>query len=109
MGVGALTSLQDGCKSRTELDSHANTCVVSKNALILYDFYRAINVTGYNTSQDVAQSLPIVSAALAYDDPKTGEVIFLVLNQAIHIPLINHKKDGHAVDITDGFVQHRSN
>jgi hypothetical protein len=31
-----------------------------------------------------------VSRALAYDDPVTGEVYHLVINQAIHIPHLDH-------------------
>ena len=69
--------LQDESEIRTELDSHADTYVVGKNTII---------VTGYDPSQPAAQSLQIVSAALAYDDPKSGEVTILVLNQAINVP-----------------------
>ena len=31
-----------------------------------------------------------VSGALAYDHPQTGEVLLLVLHQAIHIPHLDH-------------------
>jgi hypothetical protein len=80
--VGALGTLQPEGDSRTELDSHADTCVVGKNALIVHDFDRAVNVTGYDPTQPAADSLRIVSAALAYDDPKSGEVLVLYLWQA---------------------------
>ena len=32
----------------------------------------------------------MVSAALAYDSPVNGEVIILVVHQAIHIPHLHH-------------------
>ena len=90
VGFGLLSALQDGGETRTELDSHADTCVVGKNALVVHDFDRVVNVTGYDPNQAAAQSLRIVSAALAYDDPRSGEVIILVLHQAISIPHLDH-------------------
>ena len=89
--AGSLVSLQDEGDTRTELDSHSDTCVVGKNALIVHDYDRKVNVAGYDPNQPTAQSLRIVSADLAFDDPNSGEVIILVLNQAISIPHIEHK------------------
>ena len=83
-------SLQDEGETRTELDSHADTCVVGKNTLIVHDYDRKVNVTGYDPNQPTAQSLRIVSADLAFDDQNSGEVIILVLNQAISIPHLEH-------------------
>ena len=36
----------DDQESTTDLDSHADTCVVGKNALIILDFETPIRVTG---------------------------------------------------------------
>jgi hypothetical protein len=76
--------------SRSELYSHADTCVVGSNALIVYDYKRPVNVTGFDPSKGSIKNLNIVSAALAYDDPATGRTLILILNQAIHIPTIDH-------------------
>ena len=88
--VAALAGLHDGDNSRTELDSHADTCVVSKDVLIIHDLDRTFNVIGYDPSQPATTSLRMVSAALAYDIPVNGEVIILVIHQAIHIPHLHH-------------------
>ena len=88
--VGLLMSLQDEGETWTKLDSHADTCVVGKSSFIVHDYDRKVNVTGYDPSQPTAQSLRFVSAALAYDDPKSGEVIILVLNQAISVHHLKH-------------------
>ena len=88
--VGSLMSLQDESETRTKLDSHADTCVVGKNALIVHDYDRKVNVTGYDPIQPTEKSLRIVSAALAYDDSKSGKVTILVLNQAINVPHPEH-------------------
>ena len=56
----------------------------------MHEYDRKFNVTGYDPIQPTAQSLRIVSAALAYDEPKIGEVTVLVLNQAINVPHLKH-------------------
>jgi hypothetical protein len=89
--VRALAALQDHGKGlRSELESHADTCVIGKDSLIIHDFDRPVNVTGYDPNQPVAKALRTVSAALAYEDPVNGEVIILVVHQAIHIPHLSH-------------------
>ena len=73
-----------------ELDSHADTCVIGKNAMIIYDHRRRVSVTGYDPKAG-SNSYKIVSAAVAYDDPYSGEMSILIINQAIEIPhLDNH-------------------
>ena len=75
---------------RTELDSHADTCVVGKSVLIVQDYGRAVDVRGYDSSQGVVHGgCKTVSAAIAYDCP-SGEVIILTIHQAIYIPSLNH-------------------
>ena len=69
----------------SELDSHADTCVVGKNALVIYDFERAVNVTGFDKRVVTVQA-KTVSAVVAYDDPLSGNTILLLLHQAIYIP-----------------------
>jgi hypothetical protein len=73
-----------------ELDSHADTCVLGCDALILLGYDRPVIVKGYDPSLGT-KTFATVSRALAYDDPVTVEVYHLVINQAIHIPhLDNH-------------------
>ena len=76
--------------SRVELDSHADTCVVGKNAMVIHDHRRRVSVTGYDPKAG-SSLYRIISAALAYDNPQTGETSSLLINQAIEIPhLCNH-------------------
>ncbi len=72
-----------------ELDSHADMCVLGRGALILLDYDRAVIVEGYDPSLGT-KTYVTVSRALAYDDPVTGKVYHLVINQAIHIPHLDH-------------------
>ena len=64
----------DGQDSRTELDSHADTCVVGQNALITYNFETLVQVTGYDNVN--AKYYKTVSAAVVYDDPMSGQMKF---------------------------------
>ncbi len=72
-----------------ELDSHADTCVLGCDALILLDYNRPVFVEGYDPSLGT-KTYVTVSGVLAYDDPVTVEVFHLVINQAIHIPHLDY-------------------
>jgi hypothetical protein len=87
--VGAIATL-DNDKVRTEIDNHADTCLVGRNAHVFQHFDRQVNLTGYDPSLGTVKNQDIVSAALAYDDPATGEVMILVLHQVIHVPALTH-------------------
>ena len=77
-------------ESRSELDSHADTSIVGINFLITHDYDKHVNVTGYDPTQGSVNNLKVVSAALAYDCPHTGEVYIFKLNQAISVPTMNN-------------------
>ncbi len=72
-----------------ELDLQADTCVLGHDALILLDYDRPIIVEGYDSSLGT-KTYATVSGALAYDDLTTDKVYHLVINQAIHIPHLDH-------------------
>jgi hypothetical protein len=38
----------------------------------------------YFNSLEVLQDIPIVKAAVAYDDPNTGETYVIIINQALY-------------------------
>ena len=60
------------------------------NCLITHEYDKTVNVTGFDPSQGSVKDLKVVSAALAYDCPLTGEVLIFKLNQAIHIDSMNN-------------------
>jgi hypothetical protein len=68
-----------------ELDSHVDTCVLGLDALIFLDYDRPIVDESYDHSLGT-KTYTTISGGLVYDDPKTGKVYHLVINQAIHIP-----------------------
>jgi hypothetical protein len=72
-----------------ELDSHADTCVLGWDALIIQDYNRPVEVYGCDQNLG-SKTYQMVSGVVAYDDPHTGEVFHLIINQAIHIPHLDH-------------------
>jgi hypothetical protein len=62
-------------ESRTDPDFHADQCAIGSNLLVIHDFDRPINVTGYDPNGPVNSNLHRVSAALAYEDALTGESV----------------------------------
>jgi hypothetical protein len=71
---------------RVELDSNADTCCVGGGVMIVNDTDRFINVTPFVKSLGTAKRVPIVSAAIAYDDPRSGKVYVLIIHQALYFP-----------------------
>jgi hypothetical protein len=73
----------------SDLESHADACVVGKEALIFNDFDREVTVSGYDPSGET-KSLRTVSAAMGYAIPETGQNVLLIVHQAISLPTLNH-------------------
>jgi hypothetical protein len=72
-----------------ELDSHADTCVLGRHALITLDHNRPVAVMGYDESLGT-KTYKTVSGVVAYTDPKTRRTLHLIINQAIHVPHLDH-------------------
>ena len=70
----------DALVGRTDLDSHADQCVVGSNCLVTHDYDRPISIQGYDPNGSMTDSLRTVSAALAYNSPSTGETLILVVH-----------------------------
>jgi hypothetical protein len=82
--------LDDIYETTLELDDfHANTCVLGCGALITLDYNRPVSVVGYDESLG-SKTYQTVSSVVAYDDPQTGRMLHLIIDQAIHIPHLDH-------------------
>ncbi len=80
----------DGIYETTlELDSHADTCVLGRGALITLDYSRPVSFVGYDESLG-SKTYQTVNGVVTYDDPQTGRTLHLIINQAIHIPHLDH-------------------
>lgn len=80
----ALTSLETK-EIKTELDSHADTCVIGEDtALLTHDFERPVRVYAFDGSKTTTART--VTGVLGYTDPTNGEHYMLVIHQAILVP-----------------------
>ena len=84
ISVQALERDIDDDWFRMELDSHADTCCVGRGVMIVNETHRMVNVMPFLQSLGTVSQVPIVSAAVAYDDPRSGEVFILIFHQALH-------------------------
>ena len=94
-------------KPKVELNSHANTCVVGDNSLIIHDHNKPVNAYSYD-SKDGHRIAKTVDATLGYQDPQSGQKFILMINQAFCIdsldnyllcPMQCHLKDMHISDV----------
>lgn len=68
---------------RMELDSHADTIVLGRNAIVLQYTNRVCDVAPYADSYEPITDVPIVRGATAVTSQTTGETCILVFNEAI--------------------------
>jgi hypothetical protein len=67
-----------------EVDSHADTCRVNNTARIVSYTGKGAHVSAYSPELEVLKDIPIVKAAVAYDNAITGETYIVKLNQALY-------------------------
>ncbi len=67
------TKLNSNGETTLELDSHADTCVLGRDAFIFLDYDRPVVVEGYDTALGTKTYATIIGG-LAYDDPQTSKV-----------------------------------
>ena len=66
------------------MDSHADTTVLGKGCLVVYDFGRPVNVTEYDPEEG-SKCFRNLTGVLYYDHHQTGNPNFLVINQYKHL------------------------
>ena len=68
---------------RMELDSHADTIVLGRNAIVMHYTNRECDVAPYSDSFEPIRNVPIVTGATAVTSTTTGETLILIFNEAI--------------------------
>ena len=78
---------QFGGGVHTELDSHANMCVLGKHCYLLSELSiaRTVHVGAFSDSAGGLNNVPIVDAMIAYDCGRTNQVYLLILRNALYI------------------------
>jgi hypothetical protein len=75
----------DGESLTTELDSHANMIVVGKHATIVARTGRHAEVQAFSNECNSLQKVPIVDAAIAYDDIYSGKTYILLMKNVLYV------------------------
>ena len=91
--TAATQVIENKCPSepvagRAELDSHADTCVLGRNFVVLSYTGRECDVIPYTDQYKAVAGVPIVTGATAYTDQDSGETIILVINEALYMPTV---------------------
>ncbi len=76
-------------KIQVELDSQTDTNVVGSDTLVVHDNEYYVDVYRYD-SKSRHKNVTTVDAAVAYNDPQTGDTSVLLFNQAILFPSIKN-------------------
>jgi hypothetical protein len=87
MRLGSVGRVEE--VNRSDLDSHADCCLCEKDVLLRNDFDREVTVTGWYPEGET-QSLSIVSAAMGFTIPESGQTVLLIAHQRIFSPSLNH-------------------
>ena len=77
-------------KLTVELDSHADTCVVDHNCLVIHNHNSPVNIYSYDP-KDGNKSAKTPDAKVGYQDLQSGKKFILMINHAVCIDgLDNH-------------------
>ena len=76
-------------KITLEIENYADTCVVGKQALLIYNYERPVSVQAYEPSLGT-QQYRTVSAVVGYKCLRSGKTYLLVIHKAIEIPHLDH-------------------
>ena len=71
-----------------ELDTHADTWCVEQHARILHNTGRTVSVSPFLSTLGKVDSVEIVQAAIAYDDPEYSRTIILIVNHVLYFPTL---------------------
>jgi hypothetical protein len=69
---------------RSKLDSHADTCCVGNNALVVSYHDRTVSVAPFLESLGITEQVPIVTAAIASNDPILLQTFIIIVHQALY-------------------------
>ena len=76
----------DPIEGNVEMDTHADTCVLGKNFIVLHYTGRVCDVYPYTDTYDGITGVPIVTGATVWTSPDTGETFILVVPESLWMP-----------------------
>eukprot|EP00957_Ditylum_brightwellii_P104311 7945602-Ditylum_brightwellii.AAC.1 len=94
--VGVSVQSLNNRLSRTELDSHANMPCIGRDALVVSDIRRIMDMNPFTPDYD-AMKVRLLDTALKYDRPFTDKTYILLVRSALHVPSMDHNLIPHFV------------
>ena len=76
-------------ESQTELDSHANMLVVGKEALVVEQSGKTVEVNPFTPDYKPIK-MEVVNAMIQYDSPLDGKEYMLVIQNALRVPSMSN-------------------
>ena len=76
-------------KTKIELGFHADACAVGDQCLVVHDHKRQVNICSYDPKGG-SKHVHLVDVAVAYTEPKTGQVVIFLINQTIKMKGFDH-------------------
>ena len=76
-------------ESRTELDSHANMPVVGREALVVEQSGKTVEVSPFTPDYKPIK-VEVVNAMIQYDSPMDGKEYILVIQNALRVPSMSN-------------------
>jgi hypothetical protein len=103
-----ISTIKSGSTNKTELDSHADTCVGGANCILLMDSGETATVHSFSGEQKPFASIPIGTIATSWTDERNGETFVLVFpeslyfgNRLTHSLLCPNQMRAHGVRVDD--------
>ena len=81
--------IETDVQSRTELDSHANMPVVGREALVVEQSGRTVEVSPFTPDYKPIK-VEVVNAIIQYDSPLDGKEYILVIQNALQVPSMSN-------------------
>ena len=75
-----LSSLWSLREHTSELDTHADTCVVGRHVFIVEQHDQVVNVSGYDPTKGSVKNLEVINSAVTVDNVDTGESHVVIIN-----------------------------
>ena len=70
--------------NRTELDSHADTCVAGANFALYAETGETVTVSPFSSEYAALPDIPVGTVMTVYDDPRDGQSYLLVIHEALY-------------------------
>ena len=90
-------------ESRTELDSHANMPIVGKEALVVEQSGKTVEVSPFTPDYKPIK-VEVVNAVVQYDSPLDGKEYMLVIRNALCVPSMSNNLIPPFIMMENGIV-----